>query len=220
MLRLDEDFYYRRMRNPFEFTDFLETGIVFPATLDRSRSKGVEARLDLAPAKGLSGFVSYTNLRIYGFAPLTGGLFLGEAIELREMAGQRISIEEDQRNTVVFQLFYDRLPGKLWMAFGGRHDSGYSIELDEDSKENFERLFPAKILDRVNFERGFIKPHTVLDFSIGRDFTVNDHISISSQFNAQNFADRFYLITFESLSSGAAIGRPRTYSGKLSVNFK
>ena len=72
----------------------------------------------------------------------------------------------------------------------------------------------------MNFERGFIKPHTVLDFSVGRDFTVNDHIAISSQFNVQNFADRFYLITFESLSSGAAIGRPRTYSGKLSVNFK
>ncbi|MGA9768209.1 MAG: TonB-dependent receptor [Blastocatellia bacterium] len=220
MLRLDADFYYRGMRNPFEFTDFLETGIVFPATLDRSRSKGVEARLDLAPTGGLSGFLSYTNLRIYGFAPLTGGLFLGEAIELREMAGQRVSIEEDQRNTVVFQLLYDRLPGHVWAAVGGRHDSGYSIELDEESQENFERLFPAKILDRVNFERGFIKPHTVLDFSVGRDFTVNDHLSISSQFNVQNFADRFYLITFESLSSGAALGRPRSYSGKLSFNFK
>jgi hypothetical protein len=220
MLRLDADFYYRRMRNPFEFTGFLETGIVFPATLDRSRSKGVEARLDLAPTGGLSGFVSYTNLHIYGFAPLTGGLFLGEAIELRELAGQRVSIEEDQRNTVVFQLFYDRLPGHMWAAFGGRHDSGYSIELDEDSEENFEKLFPAKILDRVNFERGFIKPHTVLDFSVGRDFTVNDHISISGQFNIQNFADRFYLITFESLSSGASLGRPRNYSGKLSINFK
>jgi len=220
MLRLDADFYYRRMSNPFEFTDFLETGLVFPATLDRSRSKGVEARLDLTRAGGLSGFVSYTNLRIYGFAPLTGGLFLGEAIELRKLTGQRISIEEDQRNTIVFQLLYDRIPGHVWVAVGGRHDSGYSIELDEDGKEKFERLFPAKILDRVNFERGFIKPHTVLDFSAGRDFTVNDHISISSQFNVQNFADRFHLITFESLSSGAAIGRPRTYSGKLSVNFK
>lgn len=220
MLRLDADFYYRKMRNPFEFTGFLETGVVFPASLDRSRSKGVEARLDLAPTNGLSGFVSYTNLRIYGFAPLTGGLFLGEAIELRELAGQRVSIEEDQRNTVVFQLLYDRLPGKLWTAFGGRHDSGYSLEFDEDSEENFEKLFPEKILDRVNFERGFIKPHTVLDFSIGRDFTINDHISVSSQFNVQNFADRFYLITFESLSSGAALGRPRNYSGKLSVNFK
>ena len=220
VLRLDADFYYRSMKNPFEFTDFLETGIVFPATLDRSRSKGVEARLDLARAGGLSGFVSYTNLRIYGFAPLTGGLFLGEAVELRALAGKSISIEEDQRNTVVFQLLYDRLPGKLWMAFGGRHDSGYSIEFDEESKEKFERVFSAKILDRVSFERGFIKPHTVLDFSVGRDFTVNDHLSISSQFNVQNFADRFYLITFESLSSGAAIGRPRSYSGKLSFNFK
>ena len=220
-LRLDADFYYRRLKNPPEITNFLETGIIFPATLDHSRSKGVETRLDLARVRGLSAFVSYTNLHIYGFAPITGGLFLGEAVDLRERAGQRVNIEEDQRNTVVFQAMYDRLPGRFWMAFGGRHDSGFSVELEPDaSLEEFEMEFPEKVLDRVNFERGFIKPHTVLDFSIGRDFALNEHVSLSGQFNIQNLADRFYLITFESVFSGTTIGRPRNYSGRLSINFK
>src|SRR4029077_17061506 len=52
-LRLDADFYYRLLKNPPEITNFLETGIIFPATLSRSRSKGIETRLDLARIHGL-----------------------------------------------------------------------------------------------------------------------------------------------------------------------
>jgi outer membrane receptor protein involved in Fe transport len=220
-LRLDTDIYYRRFKDSPDITNFLETGIVFPVSLARNRSKGIETRLDLARVGGLSGFVSYTNLHLYGFAPITGGLFLGEAVDLRQRAGQRVHNEEDQRNTVVFQAMYDRLPGKFWAAFGGRHDSGYSVELEPGaSEEEFAKEFPEKILDRVNFEQGFIKPHTVLDFSIGRDFRVNEHVTISGQFNIQNLADTFYLITFESVFSGTTIGRPRDYSGRLSFNFK
>jgi outer membrane receptor protein involved in Fe transport len=221
-LRLDADFYYRRLKNPPEIRNFLETGIIFPATLDHSRSKGIETRLDVARMRGLSGFVSYTNLHIYGFSPITGGLFLGEAVDLSHRpAGSRVNIEEDQRNTLVFQAMYDRLPGKLWTAFGGRYDSGFSVELEPDTSEaEFAMEFPEKVLDRVNFERGFIRPHTVLDWSIGRDFRLNEHVSLSGQFNIQNLADRFYLITFESVFSGTTIGRPRSYSGKLSFDFK
>lgn len=221
-LRLDADYYYRRLKNPPEITNFLETGIIFPATLDHSRSKGIETRLDLASVGGLTGFVSYTNLHIYGFSPITGGLFLGEAVDISmRPPGSRINIEEDQRNTFVFQAMYDRLPGKFWAAFGGRHDSGFSVELEPDANaQEFAMEFSQKILDRVNFDRGFIKPHAVLDLSIGRDFHVNEHVLLSGQFNIQNLADQFHLITFESVFSGTAIGRPRNYSGKLSINFK
>jgi outer membrane receptor protein involved in Fe transport len=220
-LRLDADYYYRRLTNPPEITNFLETGIIFPANLDRSRSRGVEARLDLARVHGFSGHVSYTNLHIYGFAPITGGLFLGEAIDLRERAGQRVNIEEDQRNTVVFEALYDKLPAHFWLAFGGRHDSGFSVELEPDSNaEEFAQEFPKEILDRVNFDRGFIRPHTVLGLSIGRDFALNDHVGLSGQVNFHNLTDEFYLITFESVFSGTTVGRQRSYSGKLSFSFK
>ena len=107
------------------------------------------------------------------------------------------------------------------MAFGGLHDSGFAIELDADTTpENFARDFSKKILDRVNFERGFIKPHTVLDLSIGKDIKLSERVRLSAQFNMRNIADRFYLISFESVSSGTTVGRPRNYSGKLSFDFK
>jgi outer membrane receptor protein involved in Fe transport len=220
-LRVDSDFYYRRLTNPPEITNFLETGIIFPANLARSRSKGIETRLDLAPVHGFSAFVSYTNLHIYGFAPITGGLFLGEAVDLFSRSGQRVNIEEDQRNTVVFQPRYDYAPWKLWVALLGRHDSGYSVELEPDASiDEFLMEFPAKIVDRVNLDRGFIKPHTTADISIGKEIPVNERLSLTAQFNIENVTDTFYLITFESVFSGTTVGRPRTYTGKLSFNFK
>ncbi len=80
--------------------------------------------------------------------------------------------------------------------------------------------FPARILDQVNFARGFVRPHTLLNFSAGKSFRLNEHISLSAQFNIQNLANAFYLITFESVFSGATLGRPRAYSGRLSWHFQ
>lgn len=220
-LRLDSEFYYRRLKNQPEITNFLETGIIFPATLDRNRSKGIENRLDLARVHGFSGFVSYTNFHIYGFAPITGGLFLGEAVDKLSRAGQRVKIEEDQRNTVVFESRYDQLRHHLWVIFSGRHDSGFSVELDPDvTRDEFEHEFPVKILDQVNFAGGFVRPHTVLNFAVGKEFGLNEHVSLVGQFNAENLANEFYLITFESVFSGTTIGRPRSLSGRVSLNFK
>jgi len=220
-LRLDTEFYYRRLKNQPEITNFLETGIIFPATLDRNRSKGIENRLDLARVHGFSGFISYTNFHIYGFAPITGGLFLGEAVDTLSRSGQRVKIEEDQRNTVVFETRYDHLPRHFWALFTGRHDSGYSIELDPDvTREEFASEFPARILDQVNFGRGFVRPHTILNFAVGKEFNLSEHVSLVGQFNIENLTNKFYLITFESVFSGTAIGRPRAVSGKLGVNFK
>ena len=194
---------------------------IFPATLDRNRSKGLETRLDLARVRGFSGFVSYTNFHIYGFAPITGGLFLGEAVDLLSRSGQKIKIEEDQRNTAVFEARYDHPRSKVWLAFSGRHDSGYTVELDPDvTEEEFVGEFPQKILKQVNFERGFIKPHTVLNFSIGREFKLNDRVGLTGQFNIENLTNSFHLITFESVFSGTTIGRPRAFSGRISVNLK
>lgn len=220
-VRFDADYYYRRLNSPPEITNFLETGIIFPANLARSRSKGVETRLDVARVRGFSGYLSYTNMHIYGFAPITGGLFLGEAVDLLREAGQRIKIEEDQRNTAAFEARYDQLPHRFFVSLTGRHDSGYSVELEPDAtREEFEEEFPAKILDQVNIERGFVRPHTIFNLSLGKELRLSERVGLRGQFNVENLFDKFYLFTFESVFSGTTIGRPRTYSGRLTLNFK
>ncbi|MBV9211027.1 MAG: TonB-dependent receptor, partial [Acidobacteria bacterium] len=133
----------------------------------------------------------------------------------------RIKIEEDQRNTAVFEARYDALPGRVWLLFTGRHDSGFTVELEPGTtRADFAGEFSDRILDEVNFERGFIRPHTVLNLSVGRDFRLSERVGLTGQVNLENLTNNFYLITFESIFSGTTIGRPRSVSGRLSFNFK
>ncbi len=95
------------------------------------------------------------------------------------------------------------------------------MELDPDvTRDEFVGEFPDKILDRVNFEGGFVKPHTVLNVSLCKEFKLNDRASLLGQFNLENLTNNFYLITFESVFSGTAIGRPRSFSGRVTVSLK
>ena len=84
----------------------------------------------------------------------------------------------------------------------------------------FEEEFPEEILEHVNFERGFIEPHTVVDLSVGKEFPINEHLTVRGQFNVENVTDTDYLFTFESVFSGTTVGRPRSYTGSLSFDFK
>jgi len=96
-----------------------------------------------------------------------------------------------------------------------------SVELDPDvTRADFENEFPAKILDQVNFERGFVKPRTIFNAYAGKEFALSEHVRMLGQINVENLFDKFYLFTFESVFSGTAIGRPRSVSGRLSFNFK
>ncbi len=105
----------------------------------------------------------------------------------------------------------------LWWATGQR----YSIELEPDaSEEEFAAEFPEEILEQVNLERGFVKPHTVLNFSVGKNFKINERVTLTGQFNIENLTDKFHLITFESVFSGTTVGRPRTFSGRIGISFK
>lgn len=80
-----------------------------------------------------------------------GGLVLGEAVDTLSRSGQCLKIEEDQRNTVAFEARYDQLLHRFWALFTGRHDSGYTVELDPNvTREEFAREFSAGILDRLN----------------------------------------------------------------------
>jgi len=138
------DYYFRRLNNQPEITNFFETGIIFPATLNVIVPRGLR---HASTWRAFLGFwiPQLHKLPYYGFAPITGGLFLGEAVDSLSRSGEKIKIEEDQRNTGVFELRYDHLPSHFFVAFSGRHDSGYSVEFDPDvTREEFEGEFPRR----------------------------------------------------------------------------
>ena len=70
--------YYHKHSNDLQDNDnFLNTGIIFPTSLARSRVNGFETRLSVPNFRRFTGSLSLTHYHIVVTPPFTGGLFLG-----------------------------------------------------------------------------------------------------------------------------------------------
>lgn len=219
-LRIDGQAFRRSLRN-FEDDDvFFNTGIGFPISLDRAVIRGAEARLELQELRGVSGFASYSNLSGVAFSPITGGLFAGEeAFELLQ-PGLRLPITQDQRNTVHAQVQYQPKSSLWWTALGFHYESGLPVELSDDAgPESLEDDFSELLLSRVNLARGRVRPRHLWDVTAGIRLWKEEQRSATLQLDVINLTNRLYLINFNGLFSGTAVGLPRTVSAKLSFEF-
>ncbi|HZF38607.1 MAG TPA: TonB-dependent receptor, partial [Blastocatellia bacterium] len=75
-VRLDAAFWRRDFRNVGDPNVFFNTTIIFPNSVAKGFSRGVDLRLDTPERRGWSGWLSYTNMRILQTGPINGGLFL------------------------------------------------------------------------------------------------------------------------------------------------
>ena len=221
---LDAKHYWRTFRNYLDDDVFLNTGISFPITFDTARIEGTEVRLEMPRWKGVSSFVSYSNMQGGASSPVTGGLFIegGEAEELREVV-EHFPITQDQRNTVAAQVRFEP-HRRVWFSVGGRYGSGLPVELEDEEGDDDEdddgaeaQPIPREILDKVDFERRRIRPNLSLDFSAGARVWEKVQRSLTLQFDLRNAADRLNVINFSGLFSGTAIapGRQATVQLKL-----
>jgi len=137
-LRIDANYFVRDFENYYDDDVFLNTGVSFPISFDSARIEGTEVRLEMPRYKGLSAFLSYSNLLGAANAPVTGGLFVegGEAEELRGVATQ-FPISQDQRNTVSALVRYQVHP-RAWVSVGARYGSGLPVELEDDDDDEEE----------------------------------------------------------------------------------
>lgn len=214
--------YRKSIENFADKDQFFDTGIIFPITISRGRVTGTELRLETTDIRGLRGFASFANARAFGVTPINGGLFLGEAVESLEAPGERFANDHDQRNSAQFQISYTHRPTGIYLIFGGRHDSGYPVEIEEGvTRADFlaEGINP-RLLDEVNFVRGRTRPRTIFDFSIGADLWRREHASLNVQFDVRNLTNELFLYNFESVFSGTHVGFPRLFSGRLSLRFR
>src|SRR4030095_11582714 len=105
-----------------------------------------------------------------------------EAVELRDVV-QRFPIAQDQRNTVAAQVHVEPRP-RLWFMTGIRYGSGLPVELEDEAEngpENQPQPIPPAILDKVNFERGRIRPNFSLDLGLGFKLWERDEQSVLMQ---------------------------------------
>jgi TonB dependent receptor-like, beta-barrel/Carboxypeptidase regulatory-like domain/TonB-dependent Receptor Plug Domain len=220
--RLTVSAYNKQVRNFSDKDQFFDTGVIFPISIFAGRVNGIEARLDTAEWRGLSGFVSYANSRSFGITPINGGLFLGEAVDTLANPGLRFPNDHDERNTGHFQVNYTHKPSGWWASFGGRYDSGVPVDVEPGTtREQFiAEGFDPRLFDLIDFQRGRVKPRMLFNFSTGVDLRQNEHVGLSLALDVQNLADRLYVYNFESVFSGTHIGPPREWGGRLTLKFK
>lgn len=222
--RMDVSHYWRTFRNYIDDDVFLNTGLSFPITFDTARVAGTEVRLEMPRWGAFSSFVSYSNMHGIAGSPVTGGLFIegGEAEELRD-PGLRFPITQDQRNTVAGQVRFEP-HRRVWFSSGVRYGSGLPVEIDDDDDDDDDDEAPDQpisqaILDKVNFDRGRVRPNFSLDVGGGLRVWERDERSAVLQFGVRNATNRLNVINFSGLFSGTALAPGRQVSVQLRVRF-
>jgi outer membrane receptor protein involved in Fe transport len=214
--RMDASYWGRDFRNVGDPNVFFNTTIIFPNSVAEGFSRGVDVRLDVPERKGVSGWLSYTNMRLLQTGPLNGGLFLtDEFIEIGP--GIKFIPDQDQRNTGAFGVTYQHHHSGLLLSFTGRHESGVPLEVEED---RLEELKSAPGAELVNFERGRVKPRTIFNFSAGVNLFKREKLSCAAQIDILNIADKFFAYNFGNPFEGTHFGYGRRWSGGLKIEFR
>jgi outer membrane cobalamin receptor len=216
-LRLDATCFRRAVRDFADDDLLLNTGVSFPIAFRRAEIHGVEAKVEVPRWGPLSGFLSYSNMLGTGLLPVTGGLFLGDdATNLLHSAG-RFPITQDQRNTARARLRGEITP-RVWAAVGGDYGSGLPVAFG-GSVEEALALYGRRIVGRVNFDRGRVRPSFSLDASVGIVVRRNEKRSVRLQGDLRNITNRLNVLDFAGLFSGTAVGAPRSAAGRIEVEF-
>ena len=220
--RLNLTVYQKRIDNFSDKDQFFETGIIFPIAISSGRVTGEELRLESTDIHGFHGFLSYANARAFGVTPITGGLFLGENPQDLFLRGVIFPNDHDQRNEAQFQLGYTHRPTGIYATFNGRYDSGVPADVEPGTTlEQFVAAgFDPRLYNEIDFQRGRIRPRTILDLSVGADLMQKERVSMNLQFDIQNLTNEPFLYNFESVFSGTHVGFPRLFSGQLTLRFK
>jgi outer membrane receptor for Fe3+-dicitrate len=154
--------------------------------------------------------------------PITGGLFLGEDPQDLFRHGLKFANDHDQRNEAQFHVSYNHRPSGLYASFSGRYDSGVPADVEPGTTlaEFVAQGFDPRLFNEIDFQRGRVRPRTVLDFSVGADLMQKERVSMNVQFDVQNLTNELFLYNFQSVFSGTHVGYPRLFSGRLSLRFK
>jgi hypothetical protein len=216
-IRLDANYFRRSMDNFADDDLLLNTGVSFPIAFRKAEVRGVEAKLEIPRWGPLSGFLSYSNMLGIGYLPVTGGLFLGSDAQGLLNVSNSFPISQDQRNSARGRFRYQVAP-RFWLALAATYNSGLPVEFD-GTYADAAAQYGQRILSRVNFEDGRVRPSFSLDASAGVIVWQKEKRSIRFQADVRNLTDRLNVINFAGLFSGTAIAAPRSFALRLQTEF-
>lgn len=219
-VRLDANWFARDIEN-FEDDDLLlNTGVSFPIAFKHALVRGTEVKLEVPRWGRFSGFLSYANMSGIGQLPISGGLFLDEGSAELQSSYDKFPISQDVRNVANAYARY-QISSRLWTAWTASYTSGLPVE-DADELPDTDFLiaqFGASVVDKVNFNRGRVRPSFSLNASLGMNLLLTDKWKVSVQADMTNITDRLNVINFAGLLSGTAIGMPRSASARVRIDF-
>ena len=215
LIKLDGAYWWRFVRNYADPNLFFGTTVIFPNAVAEGQAQGLDVRIDVPERKGWSGYLSYSNSRVYQVGPINGGLFLEEEV-IEIGPGTRFTPDHDQRNVGSFGVTYHHRRTGLWTSFSGRHESGTPLEVDEDE---LDELMERPGAELVNFERQRVLPRTLFDLSVGTDLFESDPVSLRLQFDIRNLTNERFAYNFGNPFSGTHFGYPRLWSTRLKITF-
>jgi outer membrane receptor protein involved in Fe transport len=214
--RLDASWYDRRMSDFADDDLLLNTGVSFPIAFQRGLVHGAELKFDVPGGRLVSGFVSYSWMRGEAELPVTGGLFLGDEVDLGN-PGDRVTISQDQRHTLRGRVVV-QIASRGWAGLAGAFDSGLPFE-DAGDRESLEGEVSPRVLDQVNFEAGRVRRSFTLDGSAGWTLGKPGKGRMSLQADVRNLTNELRVINFAGVFSGTALAAPRSFAARLRVEF-
>jgi len=217
-LRLDANVFRRDFRQYSDDDVLLDTGVSFPIAFTKARIFGEEIRMEVPQWRRFSGYLSYANQTGYGQGPITGGLFLGSDAANALTDTSRFAVTQDQRNSLRARVRF-QAPRHVWLAMGAQYGSGLPADIGSADPNDLLAAFGQRILDRVDFARGRVRPNFSLDLAAGAEIYHKESRSAAMQIQMANLANRLNVINFASLFSGTALGEPRSVSASLRLTF-
>jgi outer membrane cobalamin receptor len=217
-VRIDASIFSRHMGDVADDDLLLNTGVSFPIAFHRAEIHGMEMKVDLRPWNNISGALGYSYLHGVGELPVTGGLFLGEEGFEGIASEERFPLTQDQRHTVRGRAMYQFSPS-TWIALAGSFGSGLPFEDFDDTPEEAVAQFGQRVVDRVNFETGRVRPSASFDVSGGLTVARWSRRAVRLQAEVRNLANRLDVINFAGLFSGTALAAPRSGAVRVRLEF-
>jgi hypothetical protein len=214
-LKLDANYFYRRVNNYADDDQIDNTTISFPIAFQKAIIYGAEGKLDFPESHGFSGFLSYSYEVGNAWFPVTGGLFLGDDADIPTSG--HFPDSQDQRNTIRGRVRYQVVP-RVWIAAGIQYDTGLPFDF-QGSPDDALAQYGQQVVSRVNFAAGRISPSFQVNASAGADIFKSDRLKMRVQVDGQNLTNVLDVIDFGGLFSGNAIGPSRSIALRFTTDF-
>jgi len=213
--RVNAAWWRRAVREVADPNVFFGTTVIFPNAVARGRAQGLDLRVEVPRRRGWSGYLSASVARVVQTGPVTGGLFLED--EIGDIGpGVEFTPDHDQRLVLASGVAWEHAPSGLSLSVAARYESGTPLQREEDDDELAER--PGAEL--VDFERGRVKPRTLVSLVALLPLVTTDRAQVQLRGAVLNVFDERYAFNFGNPFSGTHFGAPRTAMLSLQVTLR